>query len=123
MAPIPQQQDFMVFPKSTKTTWPMCPIVWLVAQQHTTLPNSSLKFFKITLARLHPLLKIVEISSGKLNTHNKSSRRDLSLISHQCSIHHNTSTCCIASYPFQNFYLHQFHQCLQDPYRNIHQSS
>ena len=29
----------------------------LVAQQHTTLPNSSLKFFKITVARLHPFVK------------------------------------------------------------------
>ena len=34
----------------------------------TTLPNSSLiKVFKITVARLHPLLKIVQISSRKLN--------------------------------------------------------
>ena len=38
-----------------------------MAQQHTTLPNSSLKFFQITVARLHPLLKIVQISSRKLN--------------------------------------------------------
>ena len=37
-----------------------------MAQPHTTLPNSSLKFFKITVARLHPLLKIVQISSRKL---------------------------------------------------------
>ena len=36
-------------------------------KQHTTLPNSSLKFFKITVARLHPLLKVVQISSRKLN--------------------------------------------------------
>ena len=27
-----------------------------------------------------------------------------------------------ASYQFKNFYLHQFHQCLQDPYRKIHQA-
>ena len=33
----------------------------------TYLPNSSLKFFKITVARLHPLLTIVQISSRKLN--------------------------------------------------------
>ena len=26
-----------------------------------------------------------------------------------------------ASFQFQNFYLHQFHQYLQDPYRKIHQ--
>ena len=31
------------------------------AQQLTTLPNSSLKFFKITVVRLHPILKIVQI--------------------------------------------------------------
>ena len=29
----------------------------------------------------------------------------------------------LPSYQFQNFYLHQFHQCLQDPYRKIHQTS
>ena len=29
----------------------------------------------------------------------------------------------LPSYHFKNFYLHQFHQCLQDPYRTIHQAS
>ena len=28
-------------------------------------------------------------------------------------------TCCTTSYQFQNLYLHQFHQCLQDPYKNF----
>ena len=37
------------------------------AQQHTTLPNSSLKSFKFTVARIHPLLKIAQISSRKFN--------------------------------------------------------
>ena len=67
MTPIPQQQDFMAFLKSTKTTFLCNPEFQLVAQQHTTLPNLSLKFFKITVARLHLLLKIVQISSRKLN--------------------------------------------------------
>ena len=37
-----------------------------MTQQHTTLPNSSVKFIKITVARLHPLLRIVKVSSRKL---------------------------------------------------------
>ena len=68
MAPTPQQQDYMVFLISTKTTCLSVPQFQLVAQKHITLPNSSVKFFKITLARFHPLLKIVQISSRKINS-------------------------------------------------------
>ena len=67
MVPIPQQQDFMIFLKPTKTTCLCTQQFQLVAQHHTTLPNLSLKFFKITVARLHPLLRIVQNSSRKLN--------------------------------------------------------
>ena len=35
----------------------------------------------------------------------------------------HTSTCCTTSYKYMNIYLHQFHQCLQDPYRKMHQAS
>ena len=35
----------------------------------------------------------------------------------------HSSTCCTGSYQFQNFYLHQFHQCLQDPNSKILQAS
>ena len=76
----PQQQEFMVFIKSMNTTCLCAPQFQLVAQQHTTLQNSSLKVFKITVARLHLLLKIVQISSGKLTSLNKSRRRNISLI-------------------------------------------
>ena len=41
----------------------------------------------------------------------------------QCSLHQHTGICCTTSYQLQNFYLHQFHQCVQDPYRKIHQAS
>ena len=41
----------------------------------------------------------------------------------QCSLYQHSSTCCTTSYQFQNFYLHQFHQCLQDPNSKIHQAS
>ena len=58
---------FYGLPKIHKNNMPMHPIVQLMAQQHTTLPNSSLKFLKITVVRLHPILKIVQISSRKLN--------------------------------------------------------
>ena len=34
-----------------------------------------------------------------------------------------TSTCYTVSDQFQNFYLHQLHQCLQDPNSKIHQAS
>ena len=50
-------------PKLTKITCLCIPQFQLVAQQHTTLSNSSLKFLKITVARLHPLFGIVQISS------------------------------------------------------------
>ena len=36
------------------------------------------------------------------------------------ALHQHSSTCCTTSYQFQTFYLHQFHQYLQDPYRKIH---
>ena len=49
---------FYGLPKLHKNNMPMCPIVQLVAEQHITLPNSSLKFLKITVARLHPLLTL-----------------------------------------------------------------
>ena len=39
----------------------------------------------------------------------------LSIPAYQYLLHYN--------YQFQNFYLHQFHQCLQDPYRKSHQAS
>ena len=38
---------FYGLPKSTKTTCLCTPSFQLVAQQHTTLPNSSVKFFKL----------------------------------------------------------------------------
>ena len=59
---------FYGLPKIHKNKTCLC-IPWfqLVAQQHTILPNPSVKFFKITVSRLHPLLKIVQISSRKLN--------------------------------------------------------
>ena len=58
---------FYGLPKIHKNNMPMHPIVQLVAQQHTTLPNLSLKLFTITVPRPHPLLKIVQISSRNLN--------------------------------------------------------
>ena len=57
----------MVFLKSTKTTCLCTPIVAACDTATYNTANSSLKFFKITVARLHPLLKIVQISSRKLN--------------------------------------------------------
>ena len=45
-----------------------------MVKQHTTLPNSSLNFFKITVARLHPLLRIAQISSRKLNISQKTQK-------------------------------------------------
>ena len=110
MALFPQQQDFVVFLKSTKTSCQCIPYSQLVAQQHAILQNLSLKFFKITVARLHPLSEIVQISSRKLTSLHKFIR-NLCLIWCQCSLHQHTSTCCTTSYQFQNFYLHQF------PYR------
>ena len=44
---------FYGLPKIHKNNMPMHPQFQLVAQQHTTLPNSSLKFLKITVARIH----------------------------------------------------------------------
>ena len=86
--------------------------------KHTTLPNSSLKFFKMTVARLHPLLKIVQISSRKFKHLSiNPERRIFSLIGCQWGLYKDTSTCSTTRYQFQNFYLHQFHQYLQDPYR------
>ena len=59
---------FYSLPKIHKNNMPMCPIVSACGTAtYNTLPNSSLKFFKITVARLHPLLKIVQTSSRKLN--------------------------------------------------------
>ena len=58
---------FYGLPKIHENNMPMHPIVQLVAQQYTTQPHSSLQFFKITVARLPPLLKIVQISSRKLH--------------------------------------------------------
>ena len=58
---------FYVLPKIHKNNMPMCPIVSGCSTATYTLPNSSLKFFKITVAIFHLLLKIVQISSRKLN--------------------------------------------------------
>ena len=41
----------------------------------------------------------------------------------QCSLYQHSSTFCTSSYQFKNFYLHQFHQYLQDFYSKIHQAS
>ena len=57
--------------KIHKDNMPMCPIVSACGTATYTLSNSSLKFFKITVARLHLLLKIVQISSKKLNISQK----------------------------------------------------
>ena len=47
MVPTPQQQDFIVFLKSTKTTCLCTPWFQPLAQQLTTLPNSPIKFSKL----------------------------------------------------------------------------
>ena len=57
MAPTPLQQNFMVFLKSTKPSCLCTQKFQLMVQQHTTLPNSPLKFFQIAVAKLYPLLK------------------------------------------------------------------
>ena len=54
-------------PKIHENNMPMHPWFQLVAQQHTTLPKSSPKFFKITVTILHLLLKVVQTLSRKLN--------------------------------------------------------
>ena len=59
---------FHGLPKIHKNNMPMCPIVSAcgTATYNTTKFITKI-FFKITVARLHPLLKIVQISSRKLN--------------------------------------------------------
>ena len=83
MAPIPQQQDFMVFLKSTNTTCLCASWLQLVAHQHTTLPKSSLKLFKITVARLHPLLK--EVQTVQIIKHLSLSPEEETLVSFDVS--------------------------------------
>ena len=67
MAPIPQQQDFMVFLKSRKNNMPMHSIVSACGTATYNTAKLITKILQITMARLNPLLKILQISSRKLN--------------------------------------------------------
>ena len=97
---------------------PMHPIVSAYDKQHTTLPNSSLIFFKITVAKRHPLLKIVHFSSRKLYISQKSSRRNLSLF--DVSALFTSIPVPVALHVINCKFLPiPFHQYLQDPYRKI----
>ena len=55
-----QAARFYGLPKIHKNNMPMCPVVSACGTATAILPHSSLKFFKITVARLHPLLRIVQ---------------------------------------------------------------
>ena len=63
---VSQQQHFMVFPKSTKLNMPMHPIVSACGTETYNTAKFITKILQITVARPHPLLKIVQISSTKL---------------------------------------------------------
>ena len=58
---------FYSLPKIYKNNMPMCPIVSACGTVTYSIAKFITKFFKITVAVLHSLLKIVQISSRKLN--------------------------------------------------------
>ena len=118
MASIPQQQDFMAFLKVHKNKIPMCPIVSAcgTATYHTA------KF----------ITKILQNYCGKNSSFVKDSTDFIKKIKHLSIKPEETLmsfdvSALFTSIPvpvaLQNFYLHQFHQCLQDPYRKIYQAS
>ena len=113
---------FYGLPKIYKNNMPMCPTISACGTATYNTAKFITKVLPIPVARHHPLLKTVQISSRKLNISQTSRRGNLCLIWCQCSLYQHTSTCCTTSYQFQNFYLHQFHQSLQDPCK-IHQAS
>ena len=66
MVPHPQQQDYMAFPKPTKTICLCTPWFQHVVPLLTKLLYFSLKLFQITVARPHPLIRTAKASSIKL---------------------------------------------------------
>ena len=58
---------FYGLPKIHKNNMPMCSIVSACDTATYNTAKFIVKFFKITVARLHPLLKIVQFSLRKLN--------------------------------------------------------
>ena len=58
---------FYGVPKIHKNIIPMCSIVSACGTATYKLPNSSIKYFTISVVRLHPLFKIVQISSKHLS--------------------------------------------------------
>ena len=111
-------------PKIHKNNMPICPIVSVCG--------------RATYNTAKYITKILQNYCGKTSSFVKDSTDFIKKIKHllinpgeetlvsfwcQCSLHQNTSTCCTTSHQFQNFYLHHFHQCLQDSYSKIHQAS
>ena len=94
---------FHGLPLIHKSNMPMHPIVSACGTTTHITAKFTTKIIPNTMARVHILLKIVQISSKKLSIFNKSRRRILSLICCQCSLHQHTGTCCTTSYQLQKF--------------------
>ena len=114
---------FYGFPKIHKDNMPMCPIVSACGTATYNTAKFITKILQNYCGKTSYFVKDSTNFIQKIKHLNKSRRRNISLTWCQYSLYQHSHTCCTASYQFQNFYLHQFHQCLQDPNNKIHQAS
>ena len=109
--------------KILKNNMPMHPIVSACGTATYNTAKFITKILQYYCGKTSSFVKDSADFIKKIKHLNKSRRRNFSLIWCQCSLYWHSSTCCTTSYQFQNFYLYQFHQCLQNPYRKIHEAS
>ena len=86
-----------------------------MAQQHTTLPNSSLKL----LWQASSFVKDNTDFIQKIKHVSINPEEETLVLFDVSALQQHTSTCCTTSYQFQNFYLHQLHNVCKIPIKKF----